>query len=382
MSVYLDYAATTPVDPRVVEAMSPCWTEQFGNSSSGHVFGQNAKHAIEQARHQVATLLGADKKEILFTSSGTESDNTAIKAVCSVLQEKGNHIIISPFEHKAVSKPVEFLIKQGFKYTLLPVSSNGIVNPDDLNKIIRKETTLVSVMHANNEIGTLQPIKVLAEIAHDHGCIFHTDAVQTAGHIPINVRELDVDLMSISAHKFYGPKGVGALYIKDGTPYESLLHGGSHESGRRASTVNTPGIVGMGKAAEISIDEMDEEAVKIKGLRDLLWNKIQSEIEGVHLNGDWENRLANNLNISIDKVEGEAMFQLLDMAGIAVSSGSACSSGSGKPSHVLTAIGLNQSQAQGSLRITLGRYTTEDELNVFVKELRQTVRKLRDLGSL
>lgn len=380
--IYLDYAATTPVDPRVVEAMSPYWTDIFGNSSSIHHFGETANKAIEKARKQVAALIGSRKKEIIFTGSGTEANNTVFKGICHALKSKGNHIIVSPIEHPAVLNPAKYMKDFGFDVTILPVNSDGIVDPEDVKSAIRKETILISVMHANNEIGTIQPVEAIAHIAHEYQTLFHTDAVQTVGHLPINVDKMGIDLLSLSAHKFYGPKGVGALYVKKDIPYQSLLHGGSHENKRRASTLNTPGIVGLGKAAEIAQNEMQREADKITDLRDNFWQQIQNNITGISFNGDKDNRLPNNLNIAIEHVEGESVLMRLDLNGIGVSSGSACSSGSGKVSHVLTAIGLSAEQARGSIRFSLGRKTTREEINQTVTVLKNTVEQLRSLSTL
>ncbi len=378
--IYLDYAATTPLDPRVRDAMDPFWGEQFGNPSSIHSFGQETLTGIETARKSVADLLHADPSEIVFNSGGTEADNTAIKGVCYALKEKGIHIITTAIEHHAVLHCCEFMVSQGFDVTFLPVGREGIVDPSDVRKAIQKDTILISIMHANNEIGTIQPISEIGAIARERAVLFHTDAVQTFGHIQIDVNAMDVDLLSLSAHKIYGPKGVGALYIKKGTPLIPLLHGGGQEQGRRSSTHYVAGIVGLGKAAEIARQEMVEEGKNVKRLRNKLFNRILSQIDDVYLNGHRTMRLPNNLNITIQNVEGEAVLMSLDLEGIAASSGSACSSGSTEPSHVLTALGLSPELARGSLRLTLGKYTREKEVDVVADVLQKTVHRLRSLS--
>jgi cysteine desulfurase len=376
----MDYAATTPVDPRVVEVMIPYFQEKFGNPSSIHSYGQESLESVDAARLSVADLLGADPSEIVFTSSGTEADNTAIQGVCRALQDRGNHIITTSIEHQAVLRCCDFMASRGFEVTRVPVGKDGIVEPYDIEKSIREKTILISVMHANNEIGTIQPIAEIGKIARKNGILFHTDAVQSYGHIPIDVDEMSVDLLSISAHKIYGPKGAGALYIREDTPIVPLLHGGSHEQGRRSSTHNVPGIVGLGEASRIASQEMEKEIEGITALRNQLFHLIEKNIPGIHFNGHPTNRLPNSLNLSIEHVEGEALLMNLDLEGIAVSSGSACSAGSGKPSHVLTAIGLSETEARGSLRLTLGRYTTEEEVKQVNTVLTRIVQKLRDLS--
>lgn len=376
----MDYAATTPLDPRVWEAMNPYFGERFGNPSSIHSFGQETLSAVETARKHVADLLHAEPSEIVFNSGGTEADNTAIKGVGFALKDKGIHIITSAIEHHAVLRCCEFMVSQGFDVTFLPVDKDGIVNPSDIKKTIRKDTVLISMMHANNEIGTLQPISEIGTIAKENSVLLHTDAVQTFGHIETDVNKLNVDLLSLSAHKIYGPKGVGALYIKKGTPLIPLLHGGSQEKGQRSSTYNVAGIVGLGKAAEIARKEFLEEKKNVSHLRDKLLNLIQEQIDDVCLNGHQTRRLPNNINISIKHVEGEAVLMSLDLEGIAASSGSACSSGSIEPSHVLTALGLSPELARGSLRLTLGKYTDENEVAVVADALEKTVRHLRSLS--
>ncbi len=379
--IYMDYAATTPLDSRVLKAMDPFLNEKFGNPSSIHSYGQETQAAVETARTQVADLLNAKPSEIVFNSGGTESDNTAIKGVCYALRDKGAHVITSAIEHHAVLYCCKFMAFQGFNVTFLPVGRDGIVDPSDVEKAIRHDTVLISIMHANNEIGTLQPISEIGAIAREKSVLFHTDAVQTFGHIETDVNKMNVDLLSLSAHKVYGPKGVGALYIKKGTPLIPLLHGGGQEQERRSSTHNVPGIVGLGKAAEIAREKMIGEEKTVSHLKEKLLNQIQQEIEGIDLNGHRTQRLPNNINISIKHVEGEALLMSLDLEGIAVSSGSACSSGSTEPSHVLTALGLSPESASGSLRLTLGKYTDEKEIDMVADVLQKTVSHLRSLSS-
>lgn len=380
--IYLDYAATTPTDPEVVKAMEPFFFKEFGNPSSIHSFGQEAKKAMEAARQELASFLGAKPEEIIFTSGGTESDNFAIKGVASAMQNKGNHIITTAIEHHAVGEPCKFLEKRGFKVTYVGVDKDGLVSPADIRKAITDKTILISVMHANNEIGTLQPISDIGKIAREKGIYFHTDAVQTVGHIPVNVNELNVDLLSLSAHKFYGPKGVGALYVRLGTHIERFMDGGDQERGRRASTHNTPGIVGLGKAIELCRQQMGPEAQAQKKLRDKLIRDVMQKIPEVSLNGHATQRLPNNANFSIKYIEGESVLLSLDMLGIAASTGSACTSTSLEPSHVLLAIGLSHEIAHGSLRVTLGRWTKEKELDYLVEHLPKIVHKLRAMSPL
>lgn len=380
--IYLDYAATTPVDPKVLEAMQPYFFEKFGNPSSIHRFGQEAKKAIEDAREALALFLGAKPQEIVFTSGGTESNNFALLGVAYALGEKGNHIITTQIEHHAVIEPLKFLKKSGFKITQLKVDKYGLVDPGEVKKAITKKTILISVMHANNEIGTIEPVAQIGRIAQEKGVYFHSDAVQTVGHIPVNVDELNIDLLSLSAHKFYGPKGVGALYIRKGTRIESFLRGGDQENGRRASTQNTAAIVGMEKAAELCQQRMREESDFQVKLRDRLIKEIKDKIGEVYLNGHPAERLPNNVNFSIKYIEGESMLLNLDMLGIAASTGSACTSSSLEPSHVLLAIGLSHEIAHGSLRLTLGRWTKEEEIDYFLEHLPKVVEKLRAMSPL
>jgi len=380
--IYLDYAATTPTRPEVVEAMLPYFTEVFGNPSSIYSYGQEAKGAIEEARTQVADLIGACDEEIVFTGSGTEADNFAIKGVAYANEPRGNHIITSSIEHHAVIETCHFLEERGFKLTYLPVDGCGLVDPDDVRKSITDKTVLISVMHANNEVGTVEPLVEIGRITRESGVYFHTDAVQTVGHIPVDVDELGVDLLSMSAHKLYGPKGVGALYIRKGTKLVSFIHGGEQERKRRASTENVPGIVGFGKAAEIAKSEMNHEAERLTPLRNRLIKEFQERIDHIHLNGHPVKRLPNNVNVSIDFVEGESMCLNLDLENICVSTGSACSSSSLEPSHVLLALGLSHEQAHGSLRFSLGKWTTEEEIGRVLEVLPAIVAKLRAMSPL
>jgi len=380
--IYLDYAATTPCDPEVIKAMEPYFFEKFGNPSSIHSFGQEAKGAIEEAREKLASFLGAKVDEIIFTSGGTESNNFAVGGVAYAQANKGNHIITSAIEHHAITETCKFLEKRGFKVTYVGVDKNGLVSPADIKKAITDKTILVSVMHANNEIGTIQPIAEISKIARESGIYFHTDAVQTTGHIPTNVNDLNIDLLSLSAHKFYGPKGVGALYVRKGTRIERFLHGGDQEKGRRASTHNTPGIVGLGKAIELCLDKMQDEAEFQTGLRDRLIKEIKEKISDVYVNGHPQQRLPNNVNVSIKYIEGESILLNLDMLGIAASTGSACTSTSLEPSHVLLAIGLPHEIAHGSLRLTLGRWTKEEDVIYLLEHLPTVVEKLRQMSPL
>ena len=380
--IYLDYAATTPTHPEVVKAMLPYFTEAFGNPSGIYTYGQEAKGAIEEARSKVANLIGARDEEIVFTSGGTEADNFALKGVAFANQNKGNHIITSSIEHHAVMETGKFLERRGFSVTYLPVDGYGLVDPDDVRKAITDKTILISVMHANNEVGTIEPITEIGKIAKETGIYFHTDAVQTVGHIPVNVNELGVDLLSMSAHKLYGPKGVGALYIRKGTKLVSHMHGGGQERERRASTENVPGIVGFGRAAELAQREMSDEAKRLAYLRDQLIKGLQERIDHIRLNGHPLRRLPNNVNVSVDFVEGESMCLNLDLEGVCVSTGSACSSSSLESSHVLLAMGLPPEQARGSLRLTLGKWTTEEEIARVLEVLPRIVTRLRAMSPL
>ena len=380
--IYLDYAATTPTDPLVYAAMEPYFFEKFGNASSLHAYGQEAKKALEDSRQSIAEFIGSSPEEIVFTSGGTESDNFALLGVAYALEKKGNHIITSVIEHHAISEPAKLLEKKGFKITYLPVDKFGMVSSEDLKMAITDKTILISIMHANNEIGSLQPIAQFAKIAKEKGIYFHTDAVQTFGHIPINVGEQNIDLLSLSAHKFYGPKGVGALYIRKGTRIETFMLGGDQERGRRASTHNIPGIVGCARAVELCNKNMENEIKFQSALRDRLIKEIPAKISEVILNGHPTKRLPNNVNFSIKYIEGESMLLNLDLLGIAVSTGSACTSSSLEPSHVLLAIGLDHETAHGSLRITLGRWTRESDIDYLLEKLPLIVHKLREMSPL
>jgi len=380
--IYLDYAATTPVRPEVVRAMLPYFSEVSGNPSSIHAGGQEAKGAMEEARAKVASIIGAQDGEIVFTSSGTEADNYALKGVAYANESRGNHIITSPIEHHAVLETARFLESRGFKVTYLSVDRYGMVDPDEVKESITEKTILISVMHANNEIGTIQPIAEIGKIAREAGVYFHTDAVQTVGHLPVDVDELEVDLLSISAHKLYGPKGIGALYIRKGTRLVSFIHGGEQERRRRASTENVPGIVGLGIAIELACQEMGEEAERLIYLRDKLIKELLEQIKHARLNGHLQERLPNNANVTIDFAEGEAMCLNLDLEGICVSTGSACSSSSLEPSHVFLAMGLPHEQAHSSLRFTLGKWTTEEDVIRVVEVLPKIVARLRAISPL
>jgi cysteine desulfurase len=368
--VYLDYAATTPTHPDVVKAMLPYFTDAFGNPSSLYSYGQESKTAIEEARAQVAELIGARDEEIIFTSGGTGADNFALKGVALANDNKGDHVITSSIEHHAVIETCKFLQRKGFRVTYLPVDGYGLVDPQDLKKAITNKTILISLMHANNEMGTIEPIAEIGKIAKDRGIYLHTDAVQTVGHIPAHVNELGVDLLSISGHKLYAPKGVGALYIRKGTRLIPFMHGGEQERRWRAGTENVPGIVGLGRAARIAQQETSQEAERLSDLRDKLIHGILERIDHTHLNGHPSSRLPNNVNVSIDFVEGESMLLNLDLQGICTSTGSACSSSSLEPSHVLLAMGLSHEQAHSSLRLTLGKWSTEEEIDQVLDVLR------------
>ena len=380
--IYLDHAATTPTHPEVVKAMLPFFVDAFGNPSSIHSYGQEARGAVEEARIKVAELIGARSEEIIFTSGGTEADNYALKGAAFANEHKGNHIITTPIEHHAVLEVCKFLERSGFKITCLPVDKYGLVDPDDVKRVITDKTVLVSVMHANNEVGTIEPVEEIGRIAREAGVYFHSDAVQTVGHIRVNVDELKVDLLSISGHKFYGPKGVGALYIRKGTKLVSLMHGGEHEKGHRAGTENAPGIVGLGKAAELAGQEIGKEAERLARLRDHLVGGLVEKIDHIRFNGHPTRRLPNNVNVSVDFVEGESMLLNLDLEGICASTGSACSSANLEPSHVLLALGLAPEQAHGSLRFTFGRENTEADAVRVLEVLPGIVARLRAMSPL
>jgi cysteine desulfurase len=380
--IYLDYAATTPVHPDVLKAMLPFFTDAFGNPSSLYYYGQEAKAAVEDARNNVAVLVNAYGEEIVFTSGGGEANNFAIKGVAFAHAPSRNHIITSSIEHHAVLETCKFLEKIGFSVTYLPVDKYGLVDPDDVKRAINRKTALISIMYANNEIGTIEPIAEIGRIAREAGIYFHTDAVQAIRHIPLSVSELSVDLLSMSAHKLYVPKGVGALYIRKGVKLVPFMHGGAQEKGRRASTENVPGIVGFGKAVELARQEMSQEAERLTHLRDKFIKGILDRIEHCWINGHTLKRLPNNINVSIDFVEGESMLMNLDLEGICASTGSACSSPSLEPSHVLLALGLSYQQAHGSLRFSLGKWTTDDEIEQVLNVLPGIVNKLRAMSPL
>ena len=380
--IYLDYAATTPTDPEVVKAMLPYFTEDFGNPSSIYSYGQEAKGAVEEARVKVADLISARDEEIVFTSGGTEADNFALKGVAFANESKGNHIITSSIEHHAVIQTCKFLAGRGFLVTYLPVDEYGMVDPGEVKNAITDKTILISIMHANNEVGTMEPMTEIGRIAREAGVYFHTDAVQTVGHIPVDVNELGVDLLSMSAHKLYGPKGVGALYVRKGTKLTPFMHGGEQERRRRASTENVPGIVGFGRAAELARQEVSQEAQRLTNLRDQLIKSLLEQIDHTRLNGHPLKRLPNNINVSVDYVEGESILLNLDLEGICASTGSACSSSTLEPSHVLLAMGLPPEQAHGSLRFTLGKRTTEEDMRRVLEVLPRVVAKLRAMSPL
>jgi cysteine desulfurase len=377
--VYLDHNATTPVDPRVFDAMKPYLTDSFANPSSIYRAGQDVRKAVDEARQSVADLLGAASREVYFTSGGTESDNTAIKGIA--LRRGSGHIITSAIEHPAVLEVVRWLEKHGFTATYVGVDSDGLVDPDDVKKAFRDDTIIVSVMHANNEVGTIQPIEEIAAIAHEKGVPFHTDAVQTAGKIKLDVNAMGIDLLSLSAHKFYGPKGVGALYVRKGVKFDPCVHGGHQERGIRGGTENVAGIVGLARAAGIAAAEMARESARVKKLRDRLESGLAGRIDDIRFNGHREKRMYNTASVIVKYVEGEAMLLKLDYHGIAASSGSACTSGSLDPSHVLLAMGLPAPLAHGSLRFSLGRATTREGIDKVLEVLPPIVEGLRAMSA-
>ncbi len=381
--LYMDYSATTPVKKEVLDEMMPYLTDYFGNASSFHLFGREAKSALDKAREQVANLVNAKTNEIYFTAGGTESDNWALEGVAYAHKEKGNHIITSKIEHHGILHTCEYLEKHhGFEVTYLDVDSEGKVRIEDLEAAIKDTTILISIMFANNEIGTIQPIKEIGEIAKKHKILFHTDAVQAAGNIPIDVKELNIDLMSMSSHKIYGPKGIGALYIKTGTKLHTFVHGGAQEKRRRAGTENIPSIVGYGKAAEIAKANMQNHIETLTNLRVKLIDGILEKIPYTRVNGSMEDRLPGNVNFSFEFIEGEGILLMLDMLGIAASSGSACTSGSLDPSHVLMAIGLPHEIAHGSLRLSIGDLTTVDDIDYIIEQLPAIIERLRSMSPL
>jgi cysteine desulfurase len=379
--VYMDHAATTFTKPEVFEAMLPFLKDRFGNPSSLYSIGREGKEAVEAAREQLAKALGANLEEVYFTSGGTESDNWAIKGTAFARQKKGKHIITTPIEHHAVLYPCKYLETQGFEVTYLPVDKHGLIDPAEVEAAIRKDTILISVMYANNEIGTIEPIPEIGEVAREHEIPFHTDAVQVIGKIPLEMKKKDsnVDMLSLSSHKFYGPKGVGALYIREGTEIDNYMHGGGQEQKRRAGTENVAGIVGLGKAIELAAENLENHNERMKKMRDSLLAGVL-EIPSCRLNGHPEKRLADNLNFSFEYIEGESLLLMLDQMGICCSTGSACSSGSLEPSHVLRAIGLPPEIAQGSLRLTLGDENSEEDIDYVLEVLPETVKKLRDIS--
>ncbi len=377
--IYMDYAATTPVRKEVFEEMGPYFSEKFGNASSLHSFGVEAAQAIDESRKRIAVAINAEPNEIIFTAGGTEADNLALKGVAFANKEKGNHIIVSSIEHDAVLQTAKFLEKDGFSVTLLPVDKYGLIDLDELKKSITDKTILVSIMHANNEIGTIEPVEEIGKICKGRNVIFHTDAVQTFGKIPIDVKRMDIDLLSGSSHKIYGPKGVGFLYVRKGVDIHPLFHGGGQEHGLRSGTENVAGIVGFGKAAELAVAGMGAESARLTRLRDKIITETL-KIENSKLNGHATKRLPNNINATFKFIEGEGLVLLLNEAGIAASTGSACSSKSLEPSHVLLALGLKHEEAHGSLRITLGRETSESDVDYLLSVLPGCVARLRRIS--
>jgi cysteine desulfurase len=384
LPIYMDNHATTPIDPRVLEAMLPYFTDKFGNAASrNHSFGWSAEEAVENARQQVASLINATAKEIIFTSGATESDNLMIKGVAEMYREKGNHIITQAIEHKAVLDTCKNLEKHGFEVTYLAVERDGRVNPEDVRKAIRPTTILISIMYANNEIGVINPIAEIGKIAKEHGVIFAVDGVQAVGKIPVDVQKDNIDLLAISAHKIYGPKGVGALYVRRRNPrvqLSAIIDGGGHERGMRSGTLNVPGIVGLGKACEVCQQEMPQEAERLRGLRERLRAGLEAKLDEVFINGSKEHRLPNNLNMSFAYVEGESL--LMGINDVAVSSGSACTSATLEPSYVLKALGVGEDLAHTSIRFGLGRFTTQEEVDYVIDKMVQVVTKLRELSPL
>lgn len=378
--VYLDYSATTPVKEEVVREMLPFFTERYGNPSSLYSVGLDAKAGLDEARARVAGLINAEPKEIFFTSCGTESDNWVLEGTANALKNKGRHIITSRIEHHAILHTCEYLEKLGFEITYLDVDGDGFVSPEALEKAIRKDTILVSIMMVNNEIGTIEPIKELAAVAKAHGVLFHTDAVQGLGNVPVDVKDLGVDFLSMSAHKIYGPKGVGALYMRKGVRITNFMHGGAQETKRRAGTENLAGIAGFGKAAELAAANLEQHIEHSTKLRNYFWKQIEANISGVTLNGSREKRHPGNLNVSFDYIEGESILLMLDAFGISISTGSACSSKSLVPSHVLEAIGISITKMNGTVRFTVGDFTTKEDIDYVVETLVKVVARLRELS--
>ena len=380
--IYMDNAATTSVRPEVLEAMAPYFTQYFGNASSIHSFGRAARRGMENARKQVAAALGCEPREVYFTAGGSESDNWAIRCAVEAKAQKGRHIITSAIEHHAVLHTCEYMEKQGYEVTYLPVDEFGRVSVESVKNAIRPDTVLITIMAANNEIGTLQPIPEIGRLAKENGILFHTDAVQAVGAVPVDVNAWNVDMLSLSGHKFHAPKGVGALYVRKGIRISNLIYGGAQERGLRAGTENLPGIVGLGKAIELAVQELPEYTQRVSALRDKLIDGILGKIPDVCLNGHRTERLPGNVNVSVRYVEGEALLMRLDLAGVAASSGSACTSGSLDPSHVLLAIGLPHEVAHGSLRLSLGNDTTEEEVDYVLKKLPEIIANLRAMSPL
>jgi len=380
--IYFDHSATTPVDREVAELMLEYMTDKYGNPSSVHSFGRETRKAVEESREKVAALINAEPKEIFFTSGGTEGDNLALKGVAYANRKKGNHIITTAIEHHAILHTCEYLEKQGFIITYLPVDENAMIRMEDLKNAITDKTILISIMFANNEVGTIQPIKEIGQLAREKGIYFHTDAVQAVGNYPIDVKELNIDLLTLSGHKFHASKGSGALYIRRGVKIEEIQHGGGHERNLRAGTENVPGIVGLGKAAEIAKRDMEKKIKYVQSLRDKVIATIMEKVPHVKLNGHPQSRMPGNVNFSFLFIEGESLLLNLDMKGIAASSGSACTSGSLDPSHVLLAMGLTHEVAHGSLRITLGRGNTEEEVDYFLELVPEIVERLRSMSPL
>lgn len=378
--VYLDYSATTPVKEEVVREMLPFFTERYGNPSSLYSVGLDAKAGLDEARARVAGLINAEPKEIFFTSCGTESDNWVLEGTANALKNKGRHIITSRIEHHAILHTCEYLEKLGFEITYLDVDGDGFVSPEALEKAIRKDTILVSIMMVNNEIGTIEPIKELAAVAKAHGVLFHTDAVQGLGNVSIDVKDLGVDFLSMSAHKIYGPKGVGALYMRKGVRITNFMHGGAQETKRRAGTENLAGIAGFGKAAELAAANLEQHIEHSTKLRNYFWEQIEANLSGVTLNGSREKRHPGNLNVSFDYIEGESILLMLDAFGISISTGSACSSKSLVPSHVLEAIGISITKMNGTVRFTVGDFTTKEDIDYVVETLVKVVARLRELS--
>ena len=375
--IYLDHAATTPTAPEVLAAMLPYFSECWGNASAVYATGREARRAVENARKEVAKAIGALPQEICFTSGGSESDNTAIRGTARALREKGKHIITTAIEHHAVLKTCRQLEQEGFEVTRVRPDGEGRIDPEEIRKAIRKDTILVTVMAANNEIGTLEPVGEIGRICREQGVVFHTDAVQAAGAVAIDVREAGCDLLSLSGHKFYGPKGIGALYIREGTRLDPLIAGGQQERGFRAGTENLPGIVGLGKAITLAVEKLDRNAGRMRRMRDRLTDGLLASVPGAALNGPREERLPNNCSIRFDGIDGEALLLRLDLAGIAASAGSACTAGNQETSHVLKAIGLTEEEAGSSLRLTTGIHTTEEEVDETVRTVREIVTDLR-----